>query len=228
MADPAGRFSIAFDQPTLEWDVTWTALDQLHPSLVAGYTIERGRQYELDRVDVGRAYVTVNDPEGLLDPTNTGSPYAGGLGLQPLLQAAIARRNPVNGNWYTRFRGFVEDYDYQVDPPNNQLTISLVDLMEVVQATELHPGFSGDTPPEESEGQVFFLNTNDRAPDVPGHRGMQIRVVQVMNICGIPDDYYVVFTGNVSLRDTVYSPGESAMTAVQEACDSEFPGVGNV
>src|SRR6185369_7086299 len=123
MADPAGRFNVAFDQLSNLWDVEWTALDQLHPSLVVSYTIDRGRQYELDRVDVGRATVTINDPEGLLDPTNSSSPYAEGFGLQPMLQASLARRNPHTAAWYTRFRGFIENFEYLVDPPVNRATI---------------------------------------------------------------------------------------------------------
>src|SRR5581483_12319171 len=33
--------------------------------------------------------------------------------------------------------------------------------------------------------------------------------------------------GNVLLWETVYSPGESTLTAIQEAADAEFPGVSN-
>ena len=57
---------------------------------------------------------------------------------------------------------------------------------------------------------------------------MQLRVEQILTDGGIPDAFQVVFSGNVSLKATVYSPGESAMTAIQDAVDAEFPAVGNV
>ena len=62
---------------------------------------------------------------------------------------------------------------------------------------------------------------------------MQIRVTDILTNaplgnCGIPDEFYVVFSGNVSLHESSYSPGESAMTAIQDAVDAEFPGVGQV
>ena len=60
MADPTGRFLIAFDDPTLEPDPTWTRIDS-YPHLVTSYTIDRGRQYELDRTDTGRATVQIAD-----------------------------------------------------------------------------------------------------------------------------------------------------------------------
>ena len=44
----------------------------------------------------------------------------------------------------------------------------------------------------------------------------------------IPDAFHVVFCGNVSLTGDLYSPGESAMAAIQEAVDAEFPAFANV
>ena len=68
--------------------------------------------------------------------------------------------------------------------------------------------------------------------------GMQRRVVDIigdstdssfsLGSVGLPSAFYDVFSGNVSLHETTYSPGESAMVAVQDACDAEFPSVSNV
>lgn len=224
MAAPAGRFSVAFDDPTLKWDVSWTALDQEHPSLVTSYLIDRGRQYELDRTDTGRALVQLADRDGLLDPTNPDGPYYGKL--EPLLQAAIARWNPVAGEWDVRFRGFIEDFDYEFDPSQrvNRLTVTLVDLFEILAAIEMLPGQFGDPPPEDAADQIFFDNAQ-----------MQTRIVQALgnvgggSAPGIPPEYFVrtVFTGNVLLHETWYSPGETLRTVIDEAVDGEFPGVGN-
>ena len=220
MADPAARFQIAFGNDTLDWDVTWISLDDDYPNLITSYTIDRGRQYELDRTDVGRATVEIADKDGVLDPTNPDGPFYGLI--EPLLQAAIARRNPINNTWYTRFRGFIEECDYSFDPSQrvNRLTVSLVDLFEVLAAVEMQPGVFGDSPPTVSAGQVFFDNANcdDRILEALGPTAG----------AGIPADYYVVFSGNVDLHETVYSPGENVLTVIQEAADAEFPGVSNV
>ena len=129
VADPVGRFNIAFDDPTLTWEPTWTRLDNTD-NLVTRYTIDRGRQYELDTTDTGRATVEITDTDGVLDPTNPSGPYYGQI--EPLLQAVVQRWNPISSAWRTRFRGFIEDYDYDFDPSQrvNKLTISLVDLFE--------------------------------------------------------------------------------------------------
>src|SRR4029077_10224001 len=71
---PDGRVLIAFDGNTLEWDATFTAIDN-HPSLVTRHSIDRGRQFEMDRTDTGRATVEIADKDGLLDPTNSPGPY---------------------------------------------------------------------------------------------------------------------------------------------------------
>jgi hypothetical protein len=223
MADPTGRFLIAFDDPTLEPTPTWTRIDS-YPNLVTSYTIDRGRQYEIDRTDTGRATVTIADVDGILDPTNPFGPFwdsgTDSSKIRPLLQATIGRRNPVTGAWHTRYRGFIEELDYTVDPSQqyNQLTVTLIDIFEILSAVEMLPGEFGDTPPAGSEGQVFFDNAQ-----------MGDRITQVLTNAGIPDAFYVVFSGNVHLYEATYSSaGESAMTAVQEAADAEFPGVSNV
>jgi hypothetical protein len=222
VADPTGRFLIAFDDPTLEPTPTWTRIDS-YPNLVTSYTIDRGRQYELDRTDTGRATVQVADPDGILDPTNPFGPFwddtAHDTKIRPLLQATLGRYNPVTDTWYTRYRGFIEELDYTFDPSQrfNRLTVTLIDIFEILSAVEMLPNVFGDTPPAGSEGQVFFDNAV-----------MGDRITQVLTNAGIPDAFYVVFSGNVHLYESTYSPAESAMTAVQEAADAEFPGVSNV
>ena len=139
--------------------------------------------------------------------------------IQPLLQCAIARWNPVAETWNTRFQGFMSDYDYVFSPSQkvNQLQISLVDIFAILNAIQMQPGAFGDTPPAASAGQVFFDDAN-----------VDDRILEVLGNCGIPSSRYVVFSGNVGLWETVYSPGEVALTPIQEAADGEFPGVSNV
>jgi hypothetical protein len=223
VSEPIGRFCIAFDQPTLYWDCTWTRIDS-YPNLVTSYQIDRGRQYELDRTDTGRATVTIADPDGILDPTNPSGPYYGQI--EPLLQAALAHWDPTSDQWWTRFRGFIEDYDYVFDPSQrvSRLQITLVDLFEILSAIEMVPGPTGaavfgDDPATvapDSVGQIVFANES-----------MQHRIEGVLGDAHIPNHYWVVFTGNVELATSVHSPGESVMDVIAEACDGEWPGVSN-
>jgi hypothetical protein len=213
---PEGRFLLAFDDPALAPNPTWTRIDSV-PNLVTSYTIDRGRQYELDRTDASRATVQIIDPDGILDPTNPGGPYYGKL--QPLLQATIGRRNPCTGAWTTRWRGFVEDYAYEIDPSQrlNRLTISLVDLFELLSTAEMHPGQFGTTPPVESQGQVYYPSTT-----------FNHRIYSILGDLGVPHTFWEVFPGNIDLYETVYSPGESVLSALQETADAEFPGIANI
>ena len=75
----------------------------------------------------------------------------------------------------------------------------------------------GDVATSTNKGQVKFVTET-----------CQDRIERVLDHAEIPAAFSVVFTGNVDLRQTIYSPGEAAMTAIQEAADAEFPGVSNV
>jgi len=219
MSEPEAVFSLALNpsQQALELDPSWTPLTG-YDNLVANYSIDRGRQYELDHTDVGRASVTINDPLGLLDPTNTGGDFYGMI--EPLIPAVIRRYNPVSDQWHTRYRGFVEGYSYSVHPSQrvgNQLTLTLVDLQALLSQIEMVPGkFGQDTTGSPAEGQIGYQPQT--AKD---------RVENALADAGIPDEWSVVFEMNVDLLATTYSPGESVMTVIQDAADAEFPGVAN-
>lgn len=232
MPDPPGRVSIGFDNLTLDWDVDWYHVDQLHPNLITSYTIDRGRQFELDRTDGGRATVEVIDPDGILDPTFIDGPYA--TKLEPLLPIRLGRRNPVTGEWFTRFRGFIEEFDYVVDPSQRfgRLTMSCVDIFEILQSIEMHLGRRADGTPAPAFGDQPPRNPPDRRQNVWfKDNDVNLRIEQVLKDAGFKGDraeWYVIFTGNVKVHPSVYSLGESVMTVVQEAADAEFPGLGNV
>jgi hypothetical protein len=161
--------------------------------------------------------VQINDRDGVLDPTNASGPYYGDIDTD--IQAVLCRWNPVAAEWDQRFRGFVDDWDYDFDKSQriNRLTLSLTGIFEPLNRIEMLPGEFGDTPPSGSEGQVWF----DPAD-------MDVRILQVLANASVGAAFYVVFSGNVSLRGTVYTPGESVLTVIQEAANAEFPGVSNV
>lgn len=213
LVDPAGRVNIAFGWTTLDPNPEWTQLDA-YPNLITSYTIQRGRTHELDHTDTGRATIEIIDPDGVLDTTNPDGP--GADAIRPLVQAAIGRRNPVTGEWSLRFRGFVEDFDYDVDPSRrfNRLTITLVDLFELLNVAEMRPGVYGNegTPPDSAEGQVWLREDNVGA-----------RINYLLDSYGLPRRYQAILPGNVLLASVTYSPGESLMTALSEAADGEGP-----
>ena len=214
--------SLAFGETTLEPDPAWVRLDDpANPTLVASYQIDRGRPTETQRTDGSTATVAINDRHGVLDPTNPSSPYY--HEIEPLLQAAIARWNPVAGEWDTRFRGFVAEYDYAFDPSQqvNQLQLSLVDMFEILGTIEMFPGgYFGDPPPPESVGQIYYgvKDTIDAA---------NFRVVSILEDCEIDAAFYVVFSLNVDVYPGIYSPGSDALSAIQETVDAELPELAN-
>ena len=57
--------------------------------------------------------------------------------------------------------------------------------------------------------------------------GPQIRINQALADANWPSGLTSIFTGNVNLHETVYSPGESILTVIHDAADAEFPGVAN-
>ena len=210
------RVGVAFNDATLAATPTWTYLTDT-ANLVAGYTIDRGRQYEFDNTDTGRATVSVYDTTGVLDPTNSHGAYYGKI--QPLLQIQVELYNPVTSTYKTRFRGFIDEFDYNFDPSQQvmRLEIQCVDLFEILNAIEMQPGQFGDTPPAASTGNVFFDNAQ-----------VDDRITQVLGNAGIPTAFYVVFTGNVNMLESVYSPGETPLQVIRDAADAEFPTVSNV
>lgn len=219
------RVSVAFESGAFDDSPTWTDITA-HPNLVAGYTIDRGRIEEFDRTDTGTATVSIRDRDGILDPTNSTGPYYGLI--EPDLQIKIDLLNPVTDTFQTRFRGFIEELDYAVDPSTHQdvngdtvgitaLTISCVDLFGPLTDVEMQPGAFGDDPPAAYADTIFFDNAT--AHD---------RVVQALGNAGVPTDRYVVFTLNVNMPESTYAPSDSVLQPIQDAADAEFPTVGNV
>lgn len=220
MADPLG-VSIAFDAPTLEPDPTWTRIDTLAGCNVRGWSIDRGRPTEFDKTGTGTATVQIADRAGLFDPTNPGSPYLNKI--LPGKQAAISLQNPTGAHaWHTLFRGFVESWHYRLDPTEQymELELQLVDGFAILARAELRVGIDGalPLPAEIAKGNVGYGETegtmSDRINAVLGHVSWSV-------------DLRDVFSGNVRVGPKAYGPGTSALDAIWDAVDAEFPGVGN-
>jgi Domain of unknown function (DUF4082) len=200
------------------WDVptpTWTRLDST-PNLVASYSIRRGRQDEQEKTGTGTATVEINDVGGAFDPTYPASPYGDAIDGR---QMAIGLWNPVTDSWSTLFRGFADGYDYTVDPSGRvvRVAIELVDGLDYLANAEAVPGNAGHPPPTASEGDVFYEDAE-----------VDARIKAALLNAGWPTELQTIFSGNVNVKETVYSPGTPFLTIVQDAADAEFPGVANV
>lgn len=212
-------FSVAFEDA---WDVaspTWTRLDGTS-GLVASYSIQRGRQDALAKTGTGTATVRLNDTAGLFDPSNVESDYfLAGLDGR---QAGLALWNPVTETWRTIFRGFIDAYQFDVDPSGvvTRIEVELVDGLDYLAGCELSLDTAGDTPPPELElddGDIFY--ENDEVDD---------RIKAVLDDAQWPLALRTIFSGNVEIKSVVYPPATPALSVLSDAADAEWPGISNI
>lgn len=218
LADPQG-VCVAFDDDTLVESPQWHRLDDpAGPFKVTGWEIRRGRSYELDKTVGGTARVTLVDQAGNFDPTWSSGPLFGKL--EPMKQAAIALQNPVTSAWTTLFRGFVSDWDFEMDITERLMyvTLTLVDGFDLLAAAELLPGLAGITPPSISTGDVYY----------PHDQAVDARIHAILNDAGWPLGLREIFSGNVTCQETVYANRTPALSAMFDAADAEWPGVANI
>lgn len=222
--DPPHGICVAFDSDALDPTPTWTRLDD--PAgyrLASEFTTKRGREDEFDRTGIGTATVTFVDKTGILDSTNTASPLYGKL--KPNIQAAIARFNPVTGEWSTRFRGFVKKWGpYEIDASGNlaTMTLELVDGFDYIGRVEMTPGDFGDPLPFGVDGDIYYQGG-------PRYlRQVNLRIEHVLDDIGWPATLQNIFSGNVDVQERVYARNASAMEPLLEAADAEFPGIANI
>lgn len=210
---------IAPDDNMFTVDPIWVRLDLGIAGLhVASIDIERGRQDEFERTGTGTCTVIFNDTAGVLDPTNISSPFFGQLDAKPF---GVAIRNPVTDTYEPRFRGVIDSYGFNLSPSQgvNQTAVVAVDMFDYLAGFELAPGLAGDAPPADSVGFVFYEDTAGTVDD---------RILQALADASVPSGLSTVFTGNVSVQESKYSPGESILTVLQDAADAEFPTVANL
>lgn len=231
-----GRVLIAFDDGPLEPSPTWTRIDELTPRLVSGYDLTVGRQSLISQTDTGTATVYLNDNTGLFDPRNASSPYFGKLdGRQILLQLY----DPVRAVWEEQFRGWIDDYTFDINPAlnaagepiNATIQIDCVDMFDFLAGFGLTPGLDGVTPqvvpsgtaggapPAGYEDGVYYAETAGAVED---------RILEILADVGIDPAMYLVASGNVRVRAVKYDPDESALQALRDACDAEFPFIANM
>ena len=215
----SGRVLVAFDD---NWDVespTWTRLDEQTGYEVQQFSIDRSRESEFDKTGTGEATVQIIDYSGAFDPTYSSGTFFGKM--DPMRQVMLQRYDPIAGTWYSRFRGFVSRWTYQLLPKENALlvTIECKDGLGVLATAELMTGQHGDPAPAVSTGNIWYGPTAGTI--------VQSRINSVLDDAGWPSGLRSVFSGNVDVQPTVYSARNQFLTAIDDASDAEFPGVAN-
>lgn len=215
MASDWEGLSIGFADDMFTESPTWTRIDTASGIRVHQIDGRVGRQSEFEETGTGTLTIQFNDREGVVDPTN-----AADLDGKPI---ALALRDPVTDEWFPRFRGVIDDVVIELDKTQQVMrtTITAVDLFSYLSGFQLMPGQAGGIPPAESAGFVWYEATTGTVDE---------RINQILFDTGLPaapSALTTVFSGNVKLQDTVYSPGSTARDALRDAVNAELPTVAN-
>lgn len=202
-SDDGGLVQIAFASTALDDTPDWVGVD----AHVVSWSVDRGRQSELEQIEAGTATVLLRDATGLLDDLNTLSSLAGQL--RPRKQIRIQEIDPRDGSTLvTQFTGYIEDWDYTEDVAEAQLEITLtcVDAFGAVFAkSEVVP---------DSTGQSSFAQ--QQVDDAQRAR---------LADAGWPSSKEVIATGNVYVKPVIYQAGTDILTTLHDCHDAEFKGV---
>lgn|SRR5574337_1246321 len=168
----------------------------------------RGRSLEFDEIETGTATIWLNNRSGKYDPTNGASPYSGKL--LPLKQAVITAAKPTTPSTFVRqFTGYVEDWDFEREGPRNEIaTVMLMDGFEPLSKAEIAPSMVGG---------AYFASA-----------AVDDRIRAILADAGWPSSRTSINTGNVDVRPVLYPPGTSALEALRDAAEAEFPSVGMI
>ncbi len=243
LSSPEG-VCIALTDTALDELPAWTRLDDPAGYDVAtSWSISRGRTTEMEKTGTGIASIAFADSTGLLDPTNTSSPFynTGGTAtyLDPMRQIAIALQHPVSGTWFPLFRGHLSSQNHEMDMWSDVRGVDTVtwecsDAFDLFAALILTPGVQGNTPSLVDFSNVYYTGTPsnlDGEANVFKH--VDDRIVQLLDDAGWPgtgssDILRDIFSGNVSVQGKVYDRTDQLLAALFDAADAEFPGIANV
>jgi hypothetical protein len=215
------RVGIAPSAGPLDPTPDFTYLTRLDGLAVQHISTKRGRADERSKIDAGTCTVTGLDLDGILDPTNPGSPFYGQL--NPLTPFTVELENPVSGDWLSIFRGYLNDLTLDLDVSEQFLNFTLEagDAIDLFSDVEVVPDKAGNTVPAESRGDVYYdaVHVDDRI--------LAAIADATTSVFGIvwPAELLTIFSGNVYVQGTVYSARTSLLEVIQNAADAEFPGV---
>lgn len=196
---------LALENGTHEMGQTWERIDTPGDSFVVNWRSHRGRPSEFAKIEGGDAALTLQNRSGTFDPTNPLGPYY--TLLDPMKQAKINFQHPIRDTYHDIFSGYTENYgDTRIGPRGAESILTLSDGFEPLNQAHLTPGTSG----------IFYAVQH-----------VDDRIKAVLGDVGWDADFTRIATGNVHCQQMTYDPGTGGLEAIQEAADSEFPGIGN-
>lgn len=182
-------------------------------SRVARISIHRGRQDELDRTGTGTCTVSLNYVDGSI------SDFVGA-------DASVAITSAFGGD-HVQFAGTVDEVNYELSPSQvvTRVDVTIVDALDFFAGIELTPGLNGvvPLPAGVQEGNIFYDDELVGPIGADPTEGRIGRLIAESGYGGSVD----LFSGNVQVRETIYSPRTSLLSAIMDAADAEFPGVAN-
>jgi len=191
-------------------------------SFCTGIQTRRGRSYLTDRTEAGTCEISFVDKTGDLDPTNVSGAY---WPMDPNCPAQVYLRNPVTDNLVQIFQGQVQGCPQVISANGsraNRGTIPLVDLFALLALKELPVSVDFDA------SDTGANTSNDTGNTTLAEQTVQDRIKAILADAGVPSGWTDIFTGNVRVQQTTYSPGYSVLAALQDAADAEWPGVANL
>lgn len=141
-------------------------------SSLTAFTLRRGRQVNLERVEAATANVRFKNGNGDLDPANPGSPYA--PNVLPNKPLRLFRHQA--GVTYQRFNGYVERYRPEWAPPKFQfLATEAADVFERLANIALGSGAASLETALAGANNDLVFTARDEGPT-----GQQITVTYVV------------------------------------------------
>lgn len=218
---------IALSDDPFESEPSFTRIDDpdgVH--VLQTWDVDTGRQTELQKTDAGSGVLKMVDRTGIFDPTNAGSPYYGKM--DPMKQAAIGLWNPIDEVWAPIYRGWIEDWDCDIDISNkmNWVTITTMDALGVFSREDLTRALTGTVAAD--LGLEVVGGTNAGAYiKFPNDQQVNDRIIVCLDIMGWSTAMREIFSGNVSLQEMTYRQDTKILAIIMDASDAEFPGVAN-
>jgi len=107
-------------------------------NVVRQFRVKRGRGHQLDTIQAGTASLVLDNANGYLDPSNSGSgsPYytGGATNVKPGRHVVIEATDPETSTTYEIFRGFAESWEqkYGRDGVDQLVVLKAVDAFKVL------------------------------------------------------------------------------------------------
>lgn len=182
------------DTGTLSDAISWTDVTDDCISVNA----TRGRTDETQPVDLGTGSIVLDNSQAQYDPNNPGSPfYVSGVGSSVKPMAQVRVRALFGSNSWTLFRGYIEDFDFDM---GTQATVTLdcIDTLSLFGALTLDP-----------------VTTALYAGDSTG-----ARLNRLANLVGWPSSLRDIETGEVTMNGTLL--GDTALALAQRCQNAEM------